>query len=104
MSATFADDVTLGSSTALMVAPAKEWLPRVSQREFLVVLEHPRAPAARGLRHFLHRDRTLPRLQVGDEHFGARAHLLELRGEHVRAEVLGGDRDVALLVRERRLD
>src|SRR5712692_243136 len=100
MSATFADDCVLGSRTALMDAPAKEWLQRFSQREFLVVLEHPRAPAPRGLRHFLHRERALPRLEMRDEDFGGRAHLLELLGQHVRAEVLGGDRDVALLVRE----
>src|SRR5687767_4968252 len=68
MSATFADDCTFGSSNALMGA--------ASQDEFLVVLEHARAPAPRRLAHFLHRERALARLQVRDEHLGRGAHLL----------------------------
>src|SRR5471030_2699987 len=96
MSATFADGGIFVSSSALMVPS--------SQREFLVVLEHARAPAPGRLAHFLHGERALARLQVRDEHLGLRTHLLELLGEHLRAEVLRGDRDVALLVGERGLD
>src|SRR5687768_16096749 len=64
MSAVLPDDC-LGSRTALMGAPAKRL---VLQGKFLVVLEHARPPAARGLAHFLHGERALAGLQVGDEH------------------------------------
>src|SRR5450631_794554 len=96
MSATFAPGGIFVSSTALMVLS--------SQREFLVVLEHPRAPPPRRFAHFLHGERALARLQVRDEHLGLDAHLLELLREQLRAEVLRRDRDVALLVGERGLD
>src|SRR5688572_8668127 len=72
MSATLPDDWTFCSRTALMVAPAKV----VSlQGEFLVVLEHPRAPARRRFAHFLHGEVDLAGLQVRDEHLRAHAHL-----------------------------
>src|ERR1700681_3003375 len=70
MSATLPPDGgILVSSTALMV--------RSSQREFLVVLEHARAPAPGRFAHFLHGESALARLQVRDEHVGLHAHLLE---------------------------
>src|SRR5689334_8112175 len=81
MSATLAGCI-FGSRTALMVAPcelraeiAQRARPRPAiiflQQEFLVVLEHARAPAARRELHFPHRERALPRLQVRDEDVGA---------------------------------
>src|SRR5258705_9324089 len=100
MSATFADDGILVSSNALMFLPAS----CLSQRKFLVVLEHARAPASRRLAHFLHGEGPFPGLQVRDEHFRLHAHLLQLLGEDHRAQVLRGGRDVALLVGERGLD
>src|SRR5476649_2657214 len=60
MSATFTDGGIFVSSSALMV--------RSSKREFLVVLEHARAPTPGRLAHFLHGERALTRLQVRDEH------------------------------------
>src|SRR5258706_11198046 len=111
MSATLPDEVTLGSRTALMVAPAVVECCRCLyagntrlEREFLVVLEHPRPPAARRLAHFLHRQRPFAGLQVRDVHLRRHAHLLELLGEHPGAQLLGGERDVALLVRKGRFD
>src|SRR6187402_1399079 len=64
----------LGSSSALMVAPASV---RLLEGKHLVVLEHTWSPAPRRLAYFPHGEGSFAGLQVRDVDLRSRAHLLK---------------------------
>src|SRR5436853_465515 len=96
LSASTASPTGPPGSTLIMSGP--------SQLEYLVALQHLRPPFGHARRDLLHDEIGFARLQMRDVDVGRLRELGQLLGEETRAQMLGGHRELALPVRERRFD